>query len=144
MRGRGKQNTMKGISRVAVTVLLAGAGACAAGALAGCHGQHPDRRNAIYQALNQHHMDSVEVFQDQDHGVITLKGIVGNAGNKTQAAQLVQQLAPGYTVNNQLTVDTTGLMSMANPNAKPPQLEQMAHAPGSPANPAAKAERQQR
>jgi hypothetical protein len=132
---------MKGISRLAGAILLAGAAACAAGAMAGCHGQHPDRRSAIYQALNQHHMDSVEVFQDQDHGVITLKGIVGNANSKTQAAQLVQQSAPGYKIDNQLTVDGSGLMSMANPNAKAPQVEQMAHAPGSPGNatPSAKA-----
>lgn len=124
---------MKRITRVAGAVLLAASGAWAAGAMAGCHG-HPDRSSAIYEALNQHHMVSVEVFEDQDHGVITLKGVVGSANSKSQAGQLVQQAASGYTVNNQITVDANGLMSLANPNARPPEVEQMAHPPGNAGN----------
>lgn len=127
---------MKGITRFAGTALLSGILLWGTGAIAGCHGQHPDRRNEVYQALSQHHMESVEVFQDQDHGVITLKGIVGSANSKTQAQQVVQQAAPGYKVDNQLTVDASGIMSMANPNAKAPAVEQMAHPPGDAGNPA--------
>lgn len=118
---------MKGISRIAGSLLLAGATIWAAG---GCHGEHPSREAAVYQALTQHELASVEVFQDRLRGVITLKGIVGSPNSKKQAEQLVEQAAPGYTVNNQLKVDTTGLMGMANPHAKAPELEQLAHAPG--------------
>ena len=118
---------MKGIMQVAGNLLLAVAVVWGAGAMAGCHGQHPDRAGAVYQALNQQHLNSVEVYQNRDRGVITLKGIVGSANGKTQAAQVVQQAAPGYKVDNPLTVDATGIMSMANPNARPPDVEQMAH-----------------
>ena len=120
---------MKDISRVAGTVLLAAAVAVGTAAIAGCHGLHPDRQAAVYQSLSQHDMLSVEVSQDRYHGVMTLKGIVGSANSKTQAAQLAEQAAPGYTVNNQLTVHAIGLMGLANPNARPPEVVQMAHPP---------------
>jgi len=119
---------MKGISRMSGTVLLAAAAGWMAAALGGCQA-HPDYQGAVYQALGQHDMASVEVFENRDRGVITLKGIVGSASGKAQAAQLVEKAAPGYQVDNQLTVDAVGIMSMANPHAAAPQVQQMAHAP---------------
>ena len=127
---------MNGVKKIAESAVLATVVLWATGLMAGCHGQHPDRRNAVYAALNTHKMDNVEVFQDQDHGVITLKGIVGSADSKTQAAQLAGQAAPGYKVDNQLTVDASGLMSLANPNARPPDMEQLAHPPTESSDPA--------
>ena len=113
------------------TVLLATAALAATG-FPGCHASHPDDRAAVYQALNQHDLASVEVSQDRGQGVITLRGIVGNQDSKNRAQQLAQQVAPGYTIQNQLTIDTSGLMSLANPNAKRPDVEQMAHPPANP------------
>lgn len=129
-----KESTMKGIIQSSGTLILALATLGAAGAMAGCHAQHPDRKAQVYQALSQHEMASVEVYEDRNHGVITLKGIVGSANNKTQASQLVEQAAPGYRVDNQLTVDANGLMGLANPNSRPPEVEQMAHPPGDTGN----------
>jgi len=110
------------------TVLLA-ATALAATGFPGCHASHPDDRAAVYQALNQHDLASVEVSQDRGSGVITLRGIVGSQDSKTRAQQLAQQAAPGYTIQNQLTINSSGLMSMANPHAKAPEVEEMAHPP---------------
>lgn len=111
-------------------VIVASAALVAATGFLGCHSaSHPDDQAAIYQALNQHDLASVQVSEDRGNGVITLKGIVGSNDGKARAEQLAQQAAPGYTIQNQLTVDNTGLMSLANPNAKAPEIEQMAHAP---------------
>lgn len=96
---------------------------------AGCHSSHPDDSAAVYKALGQNDMSSVQVNQDRDNGVITLNGIVGDQARKDHAQQLAQQAAPGYTIHNHLRVDNSGILGEANPNAKPPQVEQMAHPP---------------
>lgn len=72
----------------------------------GCR-SHPDDQAAVYQVLDQHKLASVEVSQDRHSGVITLRGVVGNADSKTQAEQLALQAAPGYTVKNQLQVQSS-------------------------------------
>lgn len=95
----------------------------------GCHSSHPDDSAAVYKALGQNDMSSVQVNQDRDNGVITLNGIVGDQARKDHAQQLAQQAAPGYTIRNNLRVDNSGILGEANPNAKPPQVEQMAHPP---------------
>ena len=81
-------------------------------ALVGCHGDHPDDKAAVYNALYQHDLASVEVSQDRHNGVITLRGIVGSADRKTHAEDLARQAAPGYTITNQLTVDNSGIQSL--------------------------------
>lgn len=131
--GRGKHHAMNAVNRTnhLCTVFLATAALVATGVL-GCHASHPDDRAAVYQALNQHDLASVEVSQDRGHGVITLRGIVGNQDSKNRAQQLTQQAAPGYTVQNQLTIDKSGLMSLANPSAKRPDAVEMAHPPANP------------
>lgn len=109
-------------------VSLCGAAVISAGLFVGCHGaSHPDDRAAVYKALKQNDLYSVELHQDQNSGVITLTGIVGNSNAKSKAETLAKQAAPGYSISNQLKVDATGIMSMANPNAKPPEVEQSAH-----------------
>lgn len=129
---------MKSVSRIAGTAALAAAAVWAAGAMSGCHGQHPDRQAEIYKALNRKDMASVEVFENRNNGVITLKGIVGNTNNKTTAEQLVQQAAPSYKVDDQLRVDASGLMNLANPNARAPEMVQLAHPPVQTETPKAK------
>src|SRR5579864_514335 len=60
-------------------------------ALVGCQSDHPDVKQAVYSALNQHDMASVEVFQDRRKGEITLRGIVGSSDQKAQADRIAQQ-----------------------------------------------------
>jgi hypothetical protein len=111
-------------------LLAATATILACGFTAACHNNaHPDDQSAVYNALSQHDLPSVVVKQDRDKGVIKLSGIVGSADSKNSAQQLAQEAAPGYTIDNQIQVNDTGLMGMANPNAKAPQVEQMAHPP---------------
>lgn len=93
----------------------------------GCHAAHPDDSAAVYQALQQHDLASVEVAQDRDKGVLTLTGLVGDQARKDRAQQLAQQTAPGYTIQNNIQVDSGGVLGMANPNAKAPDVEEMAH-----------------
>ena len=89
-------------------------------ALVGCQTEHPDVKQAVYNALNQHEMASVEVFQDRRKGEITLRGIVGSSDQKTQAETVAQQAAPGYTIKDQIQVqsaDIEGLEKSAQKNA---------------------------
>lgn len=122
---------MKVAFRFAVNLILMSAAGLSAAWLTGCQGQHPDDKAAVYTALGQHELASVEVLQDRASGVITLKGIVGSQDNEHRAEQLTEQAAPGYKVQNQLTVNSTGIMSMADPNAKAPVVQELAHAPAS-------------
>jgi len=78
-------------------------------ALAGCQSEHPDVKQAVYNALGQHELASVEVFQDRRKGEITLRGIVSSNDQKGQADTLAQQAAPGYTIKDQLQVQSAGI-----------------------------------
>ncbi len=78
--------------------------------LAGCHRYaHPDDKQAVYTALRANQLNSVDVYQDRDSGMITLRGIVGSADQKARAATVAQQAAPGYTITNELQVQSAGL-----------------------------------
>lgn len=92
---------------------LVAAAALLGGALAitGCQ-NHPDDRQAVYNVLNQHDLTTVEVFQDRRTGEITLRGIVGSPDRKTSAEALAQQAAPGYAIQNQIQVESSGLEGM--------------------------------
>lgn len=81
-------------------------------ALVGCRNDHPDEKAAVYSALDQHDLASVEVLQDRHKGVITLRGIVGSADRKTKAVALAQQAAPGYTITDQMQVNNAGLQGL--------------------------------
>ncbi len=80
--------------------------------VSGCsHSGHPDKRMAVYNALDQHDLRSVNVSQDRLAGTMTLSGIVGSNDNKQTAAQVAQQAAPGYSIVDHLQVQNAGLVS---------------------------------
>jgi hyperosmotically inducible periplasmic protein len=72
--------------------------------VAGCQKSHPDEKSAVDQALKSGNYSSIDVSQDRDKGVITLKGDVANQDDKTRAADLAKQAAPDYTVANEIGV----------------------------------------
>lgn len=78
-------------------------------ALAGCQNEHPDNKQAVYDALKGHDLSTVDVFQDRLKGEITLRGIVAGPDQKASAESLTQQAAPGYTIKNQIQVQSAGL-----------------------------------
>jgi hypothetical protein len=102
----------------------------ACGFTAACHNNaHPDDKQAVYNSLTSHDLASVVVDQDRDKGVIKLTGVVGSPDRKDHAQQLAQQAAPGYSIDNQIRVENTGIMGMANPNDTAPGVVTMAHPP---------------
>ncbi len=72
--------------------------------IAGCQNRHPDEKGAVVNSLKSNNIASVEVSQDRDKGIITLKGKVGTDDAKQQAASLAQQAAPDYTIANEIGV----------------------------------------
>lgn len=78
-------------------------------ALAGCENGHPDDKQAVYNALQGHDLSTIDVFQDRRKGEITLRGIVAGPDLKASAETLTQQAAPGYTIKNQIQVQSAGL-----------------------------------
>jgi osmotically-inducible protein OsmY len=81
-------------------------------ALMGCRNEHPDVKQSVYNALSQHDLASVEVFEDRRKGEIALRGIVSSNDQKGQAESLAQKAAPGYSINNQLRVQSAGIDGM--------------------------------
>lgn len=82
-------------------------------ALSGCAiGSHPDDKTALYNNLDKNELRSVTVHQNRDSGVITLTGIVGSNNQKSQAEEIARQSAPGYSIENKLQVDTSGIQGM--------------------------------
>jgi hypothetical protein len=95
--------------------LLLGAFAVASFAATGCSFHlHPDDKVAVYQVFDQNGLSSVEVFESRTSGVITLKGEVADAARKARAELLAKQAAPGYTISNQLHVDSFGIVNPPN------------------------------
>jgi len=58
-------------------------------------------------------MGDVNVDEDRDKGVITLKGDVKSDDEKQRAGQIAQQAAPGAVVANELGVRPEGMESTA-------------------------------
>lgn len=83
------------------TVFLAGVLA-----IAGCHqnASHPDEKDAVTNSLNSNQLNDVNVSQDRDKGVMTLKGDVASQEKKDQAETLAKQAAPDYTIANEIGV----------------------------------------
>lgn len=103
---------------------LIGAALAIGMAFSGCHSNsHPDNKAAVYTALEKSDLMSVTVSQDQDAGVITLNGIVGDQARKDKAQQVAQQAAPGYRIENNLHVDNESVLGMAKPGAKAPEVQ---------------------
>jgi hyperosmotically inducible periplasmic protein len=92
-------------------------------ALVGCQGSHPDDKQAVYNALDSHQLRNVEVFQDRRKGEITLRGIVASNDTKSQAVNLAGQAAPGYTIKDQLQVESAGIEPMLKSAQKNTNLD---------------------
>lgn len=72
--------------------------------VAGCHQSYPDAKGAVNDSLKANNLGSVDVSQDRDKGVMTLKGNVASDGDKQQAENLAKQAAPGYTIADEIGV----------------------------------------
>lgn len=75
--------------------------------------QKPSVKDAVVQALKQGGYDDVNVDEDRDKGVVTLKGDVKSADDKARAGELAQQAAAGRVVANELAVKPEGMEGMA-------------------------------
>lgn len=73
----------------------------------------PAQKDNVEQALKQSGMNNINVDEDRDKGVITLKGDVQSEDQKQQAAQVAQQAAPGRVVANELAVRPQGMEGAA-------------------------------
>jgi hyperosmotically inducible protein len=76
----------------------------------GCSQQraNPPVKENVEQALDRGGMDNINVDEDTEKGVITLKGEVPTEDRKQQAEQLAQQAAPGRVIANELMVMPAG------------------------------------
>ena len=95
---------------------LLGAAILAGGAMVitGCQSKdHPDEKGAVTNSLNGNNLGSVDVSQDRDKGVMTLKGDVASAEAKQQAEGLAKQAAPDRTIANEVSVQPVGDESQA-------------------------------
>lgn len=72
--------------------------------LAGCNKSHPDEKDAVTNSLKANSLGDVDVSQDRDKGVMTLKGNVASDDLKQRAGNLAQQAAPDYQVANEIGV----------------------------------------
>ena len=85
--------------------------ALSVGALVGCTSQRantPPAKDNVVNALKNQGMDNINVDEDRDKGVITLKGDVRNDDQRRQAAEIAQTAAPGRVISNQLAVRPAG------------------------------------
>jgi osmotically-inducible protein OsmY len=114
---------MKSTSAKLAWLALAGVALVGLLALVGCQHQHPDVKQGVYSALSQHDLRSVEVFQDRDKGEIKLGGIVGSPAQKTNAEQVAQQAAPGYTITDNIRVQSAGLEGLVKSAQKDAKLD---------------------
>ena len=87
--------------------LLASAVVLAGGMImAGCNNKasHPDEKSAVTNSLNGNNLSNVNVSQDRDKGVMTLKGDVDSTDAKDRAETLARQAAPDYTIANEIGI----------------------------------------
>ena len=83
-------------------------------AMVACSKQNtPPAKENVEQALKQNGMGDINVDEDRDKGVITLKGDVKSDDQKQQAGRVAQQAAPGKVVANELAVRPEGMESTA-------------------------------
>ncbi len=77
----------------------------------GCSQQRanaPAVKDQVEHALKANRFDKVNVDENRDKGVITLKGDVPSEQQKADAGQIAQQAAPGRVVANELAVRPEG------------------------------------
>ncbi len=83
----------------------------AIGITIGCSRQRantPAAKDNVEQALKAQGMNDINVDEDRDKGVVTLKGDVQSDDQKQQAAQVAQQAAPGRVIANEIAVRPQG------------------------------------
>lgn len=107
------------------SALLLSSSALVAGtlSLSGCHGQHPDQRMAVYNALDQKDLRSITVSQDRGAGTMTLSGVVGSTDRRNQAEQIAKQAAPEYQIVDRIQVESAGLQSEIKAATQTSQLD---------------------
>jgi hyperosmotically inducible protein len=78
--------------------------------LAGCNNQasHPDEKSAVTNSLKNNNLGNLDVSQDRDKGVMTLKGNVNSDAMKNQAETIAKQAAPDYTIADEIGVRPAG------------------------------------
>jgi hyperosmotically inducible periplasmic protein len=72
--------------------------------IAGCHQSHPDEKSAVTDSLKSNNLGSIDVSQDRDKGVMTLKGDVASDHDKQNAENLAKQAAPDYMIADEIGV----------------------------------------
>lgn len=77
--------------------------------VAGCNrNSHPDEKSAVTDALKNNNLNAVDVSQDRDKGVMTLKGNLDSQDMKNQAENIAKQAAPDYTIADEIGVRPPG------------------------------------
>lgn len=78
-------------------------------AFAGCEKAiHPDEKSAVSDSLKGNNLSAVDVSQDREKGVMTLKGNVDSQDLKSRAESLAKQAAPDYTIADEIGVRPPG------------------------------------
>ena len=81
------------------------------GALVGCSSQRantPPAKDNVVNALKDKGMDNINVDENRDKGVITLKGDVQSDEQRQRAGEIAQAAAPGRVIANELAVRPEG------------------------------------
>lgn len=80
-------------------------------ALVGCSSQRantPPAKDNVKNALDQKGMGDINVDEDRDKGVITLKGDTKDEATRKEAGEIAQAAAPGKVIANELAVRPVG------------------------------------
>jgi hyperosmotically inducible protein len=81
------------------------------GALVGCSSQRantPPAKDNVVNALKDKGMDNINVDENRDKGVITLKGDVQSDEQRREAGEIAQTAAPGRVIANELAIRPQG------------------------------------
>lgn len=81
------------------------------GGLVGCTSQRantPPAKDNVVNALKDKGMDNINVDENRDKGVITLKGDVQTDEQRRRAGEIAQAAAPGRVIANELAVRPEG------------------------------------
>src|SRR5207302_2419949 len=111
-----KERTMARLKAIAVLLLVLTV-------LVGCaKSTKPSVKDNVEQSLKQAGMGDINVDEDRDKGVITLKGDVKSDDEKQRAGQTAQQAAPGAVVANELGVRPEGMESTRRRSNQAPTM----------------------
>ncbi len=71
-------------------------------------GKAPAVKDQVEQSLKANGLGDINVDENRDKGVVTLKGDVQSDDQKARAQELAQQAAPGLVISNELAVRPAG------------------------------------